>query len=108
MGTFAVSGTAKALVIKTGANTELGKISDRLRHKAPETEFERGVRRFGYFLMEITLMLVISILVINVYFGRPVLESFLFSLALAIGLTPQLLPAIISVNLCSWCKKDGQ
>jgi P-type Mg2+ transporter len=105
MGTFAVSGTAKALVIKTGADTELGKISDRLRHKAPETEFERGVRRFGYFLMEITLMLVISILVINVYFGRPVLESFLFSLALAIGLTPQLLPAIISVNLSHGAKR---
>jgi len=105
MGTFVVSGTAKALVIKTGANTELGKISDRLRSKIPETEFERGIRRFGYFLMEITLMLVISILVINVYFGRPVLESFLFSLALAIGLTPQLLPAIISVNLSHGAKR---
>jgi len=105
MGTFAISGTAKALVTRTGANTELGKISDRLRHKAPETEFERGVRRFGYFLMEITLTLVISILVINVYFGRPVLESFLFSLALAIGLTPQLLPAIISVNLAHGAKR---
>ena len=105
MGTFVVSGNAKGLVIRTGANTELGKISDRLRHKAPETEFERGVRRFGYFLMEITLMLVISILVINVYFGRPVLESFLFSLALAIGLTPQLLPAIISVNLSHGAKR---
>jgi Mg2+-importing ATPase len=105
MGTFVISGTAKALVFRTGANTELGKISDKLRHKAPETEFERGVRRFGYFLMEITLMLVISILVINVYFGRPVLESFLFSLALAIGLTPQLLPAIISVNLSHGAKR---
>jgi P-type Mg2+ transporter len=105
MGTFVVSGTAKALVIKTGANTELGKISYRLRSKIPETEFERGIRRFGYFLMEITLMLVISILVINVYFGRPVLESFLFSLALAIGLTPQLLPAIISVNLSHGAKR---
>ena len=105
MGTFVVSGTAKVLVIKTGANTELGKISDRLRRKAPETEFERGVRRFGYFLMEITLMLVISILVINVYFGRPIIESFLFSLALTIGLTPQLLPAIISVNLSHGAKR---
>ena len=103
-GTFIVSGTAKAVVLKTGTDTELGKISDRLRHKAPETEFERGVKRFGYFLMEITLMLVISILAINVYFGRPVLESFLFSLALAIGLTPQLLPAIISVNLAHGAK----
>jgi P-type Mg2+ transporter len=105
MGTFVISGTAKALAIKTGTGTELGKISDRLRHKAPETEFERGVKRFGYFLMEVTLMLVISILVINVYFGRPVLESFLFSLALSIGLTPQLLPAIISVNLAHGAKK---
>ena len=104
-GTFVISGTAKAVVIQTGASTELGKIPDRLRHKTPETEFERGVKRFGYFLMEITLMLVISILVINVYFGRPVLESFLFSLALAIGLTPQLLPAIISVNLSHGAKR---
>jgi P-type Mg2+ transporter len=105
MGTFVVSGNTKALVIRTGSNTELGKISDRLRHKASETEFERGVRRFGYFLMEITLMLVIAIIIVNVYFGRPVLESFLFSLALAIGLTPQLLPAIISVNLSHGAKR---
>ncbi len=104
MGTFVISGTAKVLAIKTGTGTKLGEISDRLRHKAPETEFERGVRRFGFFLMEITLMLVISILVINVYLGRPVLESFLFSLALSIGLTPQLLPAIISVNLSHGAK----
>ena len=75
MGTFVISGTAKAFVIHTGANTELGKISDRLKHK-PETEFQKGIKRLGYFLVEITLMLVISILVINVYFGRPVLESF--------------------------------
>ncbi len=54
MGTFVVSGTAKALVIKTGVNTELGNISDRLRHRPPETEFQRGVRRFGYFLMEVS------------------------------------------------------
>jgi Mg2+-importing ATPase len=99
MGTNVVSGSGKALVIKTGTQTELGKISHSLRLRAPETEFERGVRRFGYFLMQITLVLVIAILAINVYFHRPVLESFLFALALAVGLTPQLLPAIISVNL---------
>jgi P-type Mg2+ transporter len=105
MGTFIVSGTATALVARTGANTELGNISERLKHRAPETEFEHGVKRFGYFLLEITLMLVISILVINIYFHRPVLDSFLFSLALAIGLTPQLLPAIISVNLAHGAKR---
>ncbi|MGG6460912.1 MAG: magnesium-translocating P-type ATPase [Candidatus Eiseniibacteriota bacterium] len=105
MGTFVVSGTAKAIVTRTGIETELGNISERLKHRAPETEFEHGVKRFGYFLLEITLMLVISILVINIYFHKPVLDSFLFSLALAIGLTPQLLPAIISVNLAHGAKR---
>ena len=99
MGNFVVSGKAKALVIRTGINSEFGEISNSLKYKNPETDFEHGVRKFGYFLMEVTLMLVISIVLINIYFGRSILESFLFSLALAIGLTPQLLPAIISVNL---------
>jgi Mg2+-importing ATPase len=63
MGTFVVSGTAKVLVIKTGVNTELGKISDRLRRKAPETELERGVRRFGYFLLVTLILLSMYILV---------------------------------------------
>ncbi|HET7643905.1 MAG TPA: magnesium-translocating P-type ATPase [Nitrososphaeraceae archaeon] len=104
MGTFVVSGTAKSLVINTGKNTELGKISNRLI-VGQETEFQKGIKRFGYFLVELTLILVLSILVINVYFGRSVLESFLFSLALAIGLTPQLLPAIISINLAHGAKR---
>jgi Mg2+-importing ATPase len=99
MGTSVVSGSGKALVVKTGTETEFGKVSERLRLRPLETEFERGVKRFGYFLMQITLVLVIAIFAINVYFSRPVLESFLFALALAVGLTPQLLPAIISVNL---------
>lgn len=104
-GTFLVSGTARAVITRTGVATELGNISERLKHRAPETEFEHGVRRFGYFLLEITLILVISTLVINIYFHRPVLDSFLFSLALAIGITPQLLPAIISVNLAHGAKR---
>ena len=98
-GTHVVSGTAKALVVETGRNTEFGKIYDRLRLRPAEAEFERGVRRFGYFLMEVTLILVIAIFAVNVYLRRPVLDSFLFSLALAVGLTPQLLPVIISINL---------
>ena len=105
MGTFLVSGTATAIIARTGRKTELGNISEKLKHKQPETEFERGVKRFGYFLLEITLLLVISIIVVNIYFNRPVLDSFLFSLALAIGLTPQLLPAIISVNLAHGAKR---
>ena len=105
MGTHVVSGNAKVLVTLTGINTEFGKVSERLRLKAPETEFERGIRRFGYFLGEVTLVLVILIFAINVYLHRPVLEAFLFSLALAVGLTPQLLPAIISINLAHGAKK---
>jgi Mg2+-importing ATPase len=105
MGTHVVSGSARALVIRTGKETEFGKVSERLRLRPPETEFERGVRRFGYLLMEITLVLVIAVFAINVYFTRPVLESFLFALALAVGLTPTLLPAIISINLAHGAKR---
>jgi Mg2+-importing ATPase len=105
MGTHVVSGTAKAVVVHTGTDTEFGKVSERLKLRPVETEFERGVRRFGYFLMEITLMLVIAIFAINVYLARPILDSLLFSLALAVGLTPQLLPAIISINLAHGAKR---
>jgi len=105
MGSHVISGKATALVIKTGRQTEFGKISADLQHKAPETDFERGIRRFGYMLMEITLLLVIIIFAINVYLHKPVLDSFLFSLALAVGLTPQLLPAIISVNLSTGARR---
>jgi P-type Mg2+ transporter len=108
MGTHIVSGNAKALVILTAKNTEFGKVSERLKLKAPETEFEHGIRRFGYFLGEVTLILVVIIFAINVYLQRPVLDSFLFSLALAVGLTPQLLPAIISINLAHGAKKMAQ
>ncbi len=99
MGSHVISGKAKALVIKTGKQTEFGKISDRLGAKVPETDFEKGIRHFGYMLMEITLVLVIIIFAINILLHKPALDSFLFSLALAVGLTPQLLPAIITVNL---------
>ncbi len=108
MGTHVVSGTAKALVVGTGKETEFGKVSERLRLRPQETDFERGIRQFGYFLMEITLVLVVAIFAINVYLARPVLDSFLFSLALAVGLTPQLLPAIISINLAHGAKRMAQ
>ncbi len=108
MGTHIVSGTAKAVVTFTAKNTEFGKVSERLKLKPLETEFERGIRRFGYFLGEVTLILVVLIFAINVYLHRPVLEAFLFSLALAVGLTPQLLPAIISINLAHGAKKMAE
>jgi P-type Mg2+ transporter len=105
MGTHVVSGSGKALVVNTGKQTEFGKVSERLKLRPKETEFERGVRRFGYFLMEVTLLLVITIFAINAYLQHPVLDSFLFSLALAVGLTPQLLPAIITINLAHGAKE---
>ncbi len=108
MGTHVVSGSAKALVALTGKNTEFGKVSERLKLKPSETDFEHGIRRFGYFLGEVTILLVVIIFAINVYLHRPVLESFLFSLALAVGLTPQLLPAIISINLAHGAKKMAE
>jgi Mg2+-importing ATPase len=97
--------SAKALIVLTGRQTAFGQIADRLTLRPPETEFEHGVRRFGYLLMEVTLVLVTAVFAINVYFARPVIESFLFALALSVGLTPQLLPAIISINLSYGAKQ---
>jgi len=105
MGTHVVSGSGRALVVHTGKLTEFAAIAARLRLRPPETEFEHGVRRFGYMLIETTLVLVILIFAFNVYLHRSVLDSFLFALALAVGLTPQLLPAIISVNLASGARR---
>lgn len=100
LGTHVVSGTGLCVIAQTGAETEFGQVAGRLRLRPPETEFERGVRRFGYLLLEVTLLLVIGIFAINAFAHRQaLLDSFLFSLALAVGLTPQLLPAIITVNL---------
>ncbi|HEY3274318.1 MAG TPA: magnesium-translocating P-type ATPase, partial [Methanocella sp.] len=105
MGTHVMSGSATMLVVRTGKATEFGKVSQRLTFGQPETEFERGVRRFGYLLLEVTMLLIFAIFAINVFLHRPVLESFIFSLALAVGLTPQLLPAIISINLAQGAKR---
>ena len=98
-GTNVRSGTARALIVHTGRTTAFGQIAHRLTLRPPETEFERGLRRLGYLLTEVMLVLVLLVFAINVLFHKAVLDSLLFSLALAVGLTPQLLPAIISVNL---------
>ena len=98
-GTSVPSGSAKALMVQTGLETAFGQIAARLNLRPPETEFERGIRQLGYLLTEFMLVLVIAIFALNVYFKKPVLDSLLFSVALAVGLTPQLLPAIININL---------
>jgi len=99
MGTNVRSGSARALIVETGTGTAFGQIAERLTLHPPETEFERGIRRFGYLLTEVMMTLVLIVFAVNVFFHKPVLDSLLFSVALAVGLTPQLLPAIISVNL---------
>jgi len=99
MGTNVRSGTAKVLIVQTGLQTAFGQIADRLTLRPPETEFERGIRKLGYLLTEVMFVLVLGIFFFNVLFHKPVLDSLLFSIALAVGLTPQLLPAIININL---------
>ena len=105
MGTHVVTGTASALVVATGRATVYGELAGKLERRAPDSEFERGVRRFGYLLLEVTLVLVLVIFAINVAFHRPVLDAFLFTLALAVGLTPQLLPAIVSITLAHGARR---
>jgi P-type Mg2+ transporter len=99
MGSSVVSGTATLLVAATGAATQLGGISASLRHAPPAAALEQGIHEFGMLLVRITMLLVLFVLLINVLFHRPLLESFLFALALAVGLTPELLPMIVSVTL---------
>jgi len=99
MGTHVISGNALALLVLPRADTEFWKMAAHLKRRQPPTDFERGLQRLGFFLMETTLLLVLSIFALNVYFHRSVVESFLFAVALAVGLTPQLLPAVVSVNL---------
>jgi Mg2+-importing ATPase len=105
MGTSVVSGTCNAVVVKTGSTTEYGQIAKELAGRRPETEFEAGLRRFGYMITEITLFLVFFVFIGRIFLlaqggaAQVVLQSLLFAAALAVGLTPELLPAILSLNL---------
>lgn len=99
MGTSVISGMATAMVCRTGADTAVGDIADALVIKAPPTAFERGTQSFGMLIMRLTILLVLFVFLINAYFHRPFLESFLFAIALAVGLTPELLPMVITVTL---------
>lgn len=99
MGTNVRSGNGKVLIVQTGLQTAFGQIAKSLTLRPPENEFERGIRKLGYLLTEVMFVLVLGIFFFNVLFHKPVLDSLLFSIALAVGLTPQLLPAIININL---------
>ena len=99
LGTNVRSGTARCLVVAAGASTEFGRIARRLQLRAPETEFDRGIRRFGYLLVTTMLVIVLLVFAAHMFRGRQPVETLLFAIALAVGLSPELLPAILSVNL---------
>jgi Mg2+-importing ATPase len=99
------SGEARVLVVETGKTTVIGAVAAGLQAHAPETEFQKGLRRFGYLLLRVVVVLVLFVLIINQALGRPFLESLLFSVALAVGLSPELLPAIVSVTLAAGARR---
>jgi Mg2+-importing ATPase len=99
MGSSVISGSALVVVVLTGEATTFGRLSDTLTAPPPPTAFEIGIRRFGYLILRLTVFLVLFVLVVNVWFARPWLESLMFALALAVGLTPELLPMIVTVTL---------
>ena len=99
LGSSVVSGSARALIGRTGSTTAIGQIAVDLNKAAPVTAFEVGTRQFGILIMRLTLVMVLFTLLVNVALHRPLLESFLFALALAVGLTPELLPMVVSVTL---------
>lgn len=99
MGTNVSSGSARALICETGKGTAFGQIAETLNLRPPETDFERGIRQFGGMLTKLMLVLVLVAFAINVFQHKPVLDSLLFAVALAVGITPELLPAIISITL---------
>ena len=99
MGTSVISGFARAVVCQTGSNTSLGDIAESLSKTSLPTEFEMGLQAFGQLIMRLTVFMVLFVFLINTLFARPLLESFLFSIALAVGLTPELLPMIVTLTL---------
>jgi len=99
MGSAVISGSSKILVCRTGANTMIGGIAHSVAQQPPATAFEKGARRFGLLIMRFSLLLVLFVLLVNTLFHRPWFESIFFAVALAVGLTPELLPMVISVTL---------
>ena len=99
MGTNVSGGSARALIFETGIRTTFGQIAERLTLRPPETEFERGIRQFGGMLTQVMMVLVLVVFAINVILRKPAVDSLLFAVALAVGVAPELLPAIISITL---------
>jgi Mg2+-importing ATPase len=105
LGTAVQTGMASAVVVCTGRDTAFGGIAERLAARPPETEFARGIRHFGLMITRVILLLVVFVLLVNIVLHRPPLESFLFSVALAVGMTPEMMPMIITVTLAQGARR---
>jgi len=103
-GTNVVNGTARAIIVNLGKDTLFGHMQKSLQHET-ETIFEKGIKNFGYFLLRITLVLAVIILGVNLFFHKPVFDSILFSLAIAVGMAPELLPAIMTLSMTAGAKR---
>ncbi|PXX07277.1 magnesium-translocating P-type ATPase [Mycolicibacterium moriokaense] len=105
MGTIVSAGDGTALVYATGLDTQFGRIAAGLGERQPETEFQAGLRRFSYLLLWVALTLTVLILITNLLLRRPLIDSVLFALAIAVGITPQLLPAVVSASLATGSRR---
>ncbi len=101
MGTVVRAGSGSGVVVATGARAEFGRIAVELGERHTETEFQIGLRKFSMLLVQVAGVLTAAIFVINVLLHRPVIDALLFSLAIAVGISPQLLPAVVSTSLAA-------
>lgn len=108
MGTHLISGSGKALIVNLAKDTEFGKITNSLSQRDSDTDFEKGIKNFGNLILHVTTLLIGLIFLFNIVLNKSFLESFMFALALSVGLTPQMLPAIISVNLSQGAKRMSE
>jgi Mg2+-importing ATPase len=105
LGTAVQTGIGVAVIARTGKDTAFGEIAQRLATRPPETEFGRGIRHFGLMITRVIMLLVLFVLLVNLVLHRPVLESFLFSIALAVGMTPEMMPMIITITLAQGARR---
>ncbi|WP_019926524.1 magnesium-translocating P-type ATPase [Nocardia sp. BMG111209] len=101
MGTIVAGGHGRGVVVTTGTRTEFGRIAAGLAQHIPETEFQIGLRRFSMLLVRVAAILTIGIFAVNLVLHRPLLDALMFSLAIAVGISPQLLPAVVSTSLAA-------
>ncbi|MDQ2956743.1 MAG: magnesium-translocating P-type ATPase [Actinomycetota bacterium] len=105
MGTIVRAGTGTGVVVATGGQAEFGRIALGLGERQPETDFQAGLRQFSVLLLQVAIALTSLILVTNLVLHRPLIQSLLFSLAIAVGITPQLLPAVVSTSLATGSRR---